>query len=97
MIKIGHLHSITETDIPESISKSVQEDLSVLDFNYGSNRDIDNDAGGFVVICEKDEIISIPYFNEYAEEFEYRAIVGGYDKRLYVSGTERNIILYRKC
>ena len=96
MIKIGCLNCLDEVDIPSSILKSVEEDLSVLDFNYGSDRDIDKDAGGFVVICEKDEIISIPYFNEYTEEYEYRALIGGYDKRLYISGAERNIIIYRK-
>lgn len=96
MIKIGCLNCLDEVNIPSSILKSVTDDLSVLDFNYGSDRDIDNDAGGFVVICDKDEIISIPYFNEYSEELEYRVIVGGYEKKLYISGSERNIIIYRK-
>ena len=52
--------------------------------------------GGFVVICEADEEISIENFTENLEKAEYIQEIFPYCKALYISGTERNIIIYRK-
>ena len=96
MIKIGHVADIkNNTQIPESIKSDVISVLMILDECYGSNRNIDSDMGGFVVICTNSEQLDIPYFDNY-DIAEYTEIVGDYEKSLYISGTERNVVVYRK-
>ena len=66
MIKIGHVADIkNDTQIPESIKSDVISVLMILDECYGSNRNIDSDMGGFVVICTNSEQLDIPYFDSY--------------------------------
>jgi len=97
MIKIGHVADIkNDTQIPESIKSDVISVLMILDECYGSNRNIDSDMGGFVVICENSEQFDIPYF-DISDVAEYTEIVGDYEKSLYISGTERNVVVYRNC
>ena len=95
MLKLGHLKDVDRYSIPQCITKKVIEDLKTLDDWYGEDRDIDNDMGGFVVICGKYEVLHIPNFEENIEEAEYIQNLGEYQKALYISGSERNIIIYR--
>ena len=97
MLKIGRIKDIDRVeDIPETIKKSVIDDLEALDYYYGIDRDVDKDMGGFVVICSKNEPLNIPDFDTDTEIAEYSEKVGNYEKSLYISGSERNIIIYRK-
>ena len=95
MIKIGCLKDIDDVSVPICIIDSVREDLKTLDYCYGENRDIDKDMGGFIIICEKYERLHIPNFDESIDKAEYTENVGQYHKSLYISGSERNIIIYR--
>ena len=95
MIKLGHVKEVNKYFLPNSISEKVIEDLQILDLYYGEDRDIDKDAGGFIVICDKYEVLHILNFEENLEEAEYIQNLGEYQKALYISGTERNIIIYR--
>lgn len=95
MIKIGHIKDIDDVPIPSCIIDSVREDLESLDYYYGENRDIDKDMGGFIIICAKFETLHVPNFDENIGEAEYTESIGQYQKSLYISGTERNIIIYR--
>ena len=97
MLKIGRIKDIDrEEDIPNDIKKSVIDDLEALDYYYGIDRDVDKDMGGFVVICSKNEPLNIPDFDVTTDVAEYSEKVGNYEKSLYISGSERNIIIYRK-
>ena len=39
-------------NIPVEVIESIRETITVLDENYGTNRDVELDLGGYVVIAE---------------------------------------------
>lgn len=39
-------------DYPIEIINSISETIQILDVNYGTNRHVDNDLGGYVIIVE---------------------------------------------
>lgn len=39
-------------DYPIEIINSIYETIQILDVNYGTNRHVDNDLGGYVIIVE---------------------------------------------
>jgi len=97
MIKIGRMIDVDSVDeIPKEIEKAVLEDLETFDWYYGGNRDIDMDMGGFVVICGKNEEIEISDFDIDTDVPEYEDKINGWTKRLFISGSERNIIIYQE-
>lgn len=97
MIKIGRMIDVDSVDeIPKDIEKAVLEDLETFDWYYGGNRDIDMDMGGFVVICGKNEEIEISDFDIDTDVPEYEDKINGWTKRLFISGSERNIIIYQE-
>ena len=97
MIKIGRMIDVDSVDeIPKEIEKAVLEDLETFDWYYGGNRDIDMDMGGFVVICSKNEEIEISDFDIDTDVPEYEDKINGWTKRLFISGSERNIIIYQE-
>ena len=97
MIKIGRMIDVEMVDeIPKEIEKAVLEDLETFDWYYGGNRDIDMDMGGFVVICGKNEEIEISDFDIDTDVPEYEDKINGWTKRLFISGSERNIIIYQE-
>ena len=97
MIKIGRMIDVDSVEeIPKEIEKAVLEDLETFDWYYGGNRDIDMDMGGFVVICGKNEEIEISDFDIDTDVPEYEDKINGWTKRLFISGSERNIIIYQE-
>ncbi len=97
MIKLGTESELYKVNhLPESVKESICGDVSSLDCFYGKDRNIDVDMGGFVVVCEADEKLNIENFTEDLTQAEYMQTIFPYCKALYLSGTERNIIIYRK-
>lgn len=97
MIKIGtkkDLHKISH--LPIHIQKSIQEDVMLLDTCYGAERDIDADMGGFIIICDRNEPLNIKNFEKDFSLPEYIQEICPYKKSLYISGSERNIVIYEK-
>ena len=88
LFKIGHL--------PINIQSAISEDIKILDDSYGKDRNIDVDMGGFVVVCDKGERLNIENFQIDFEVPEFLQAIYPYVKKLYMSGTERNIIIYEK-
>ena len=88
LFKIGHL--------PINIQSAISEDIKILDDSYGKDRNIDVDMGGFVVVCNKGERLNIENFQIDFEVPEFLQAICPYVKMLYMSGTERNIIIYEK-
>ena len=39
-------------DYPIEVINSISENVEILDDNYGANRNIDNDLGGYILIAE---------------------------------------------
>lgn len=88
LFKIGHL--------PINIQSAISEDIKILDDSYGKDRNIDVDMSGFVVVCNKGERLNIENFQIDFEVPEFLQAIYPYVKKLYMSGTERNIIIYEK-
>lgn len=88
LFKIGHL--------PINIQSAISEDIKILDDSYGKDRNIDVDMGGFVVVCNKGERLNIENFQIDFEVPEFLQAIYPYVKKLYMSGTECNIIIYEK-
>ena len=95
MIKIGTEKDLDKiAHLPMNIRESVCEDVRILDYYYGADRNIDVDMGGFVVVCDKDEKLNICHFNQKIDTPEFVQEICPYRKKLFLSGAERNIIIY---
>lgn len=97
MIKIGTKKDLYKiAHLPINVQKSITDDVMILDENYGENRNIDTDMGGFIVVCEKDEELNICNFEKNFDVFESLQEICPYTRKHYISGTERNIIIYER-
>lgn len=96
MIKIGHVSDVDKFTVPDCIKFDVITVLMTLDECYGAKRNIDSDMGGFIVICSNSEQLNVPYLDLNSDIAEYTEVIGDYTKSLYISGSERNIVVYRK-
>lgn len=60
MKKIYSMEQLEEQrNYPIEVINSISKIIEVLDGNYGENRNIDNDLGGYVVIAENIVVIEI--------------------------------------
>lgn len=97
MIKIGTKKDLTKiSHLPINIQNAICKDISILDNCYGKDRNIDTDMGGFVVVCDADEDLHIQNFRKDFEQPELMQKICPYTKKLYIAGTERNIIIYER-
>jgi len=55
MKKIGHSKDTEELNIPQEVKELLAATLGILDAEYGDNRDIDRDLGGYVLVMEQPE------------------------------------------
>lgn len=56
MIKITHKREVlTITNLPDEIVEKALEIATILDENYGEQRDTDHDLGGYILIAETAE------------------------------------------
>lgn len=52
MIKLGHTKEINMIEkLPQEVKRSVKDTLTILDDEYGKNRNIDNE-GGYIILVE---------------------------------------------
>ena len=97
MIKLGTRKELFKIKhLPINIQAAISEDIKILDDSYGKDRNIDVDMGGFVVVCNKGERLNIENFQIDFEVSEFLQAICPYVKKPYISGTERNIIIYEK-
>jgi len=95
MIKIGTKKDLNKIfHLPMNVQNAICADVEILDCFYGESRNVDTDMGGFVVVCDKDEKLDIVNFDKKFDAPEYIQEICTYTKKLYISGTERNIIIY---
>ena len=82
MIKIGTKKDLDKiAHLPINVRNFISEDVQVLDCFYGEDRNID---------------IHIDNFNKNFDLPEFTEEICPYKKMLFISGTERNIIVYEK-
>lgn len=57
MRKISKKSVLNETELKVNVISAIKEQLNILDENYGENRDIEKELGGYVLILETKEDI----------------------------------------
>ena len=58
MRKISKVNDLIGIDLDSNVINAIKEQLNILDENYGVERNIDEDLGGYVLILEsKDDVI----------------------------------------
>lgn len=56
MIKIAHVKEVEVLKgLPSEVIDVIRDAVTILDTEYGENRDIDSDDGGYVMILESEE------------------------------------------
>lgn len=60
MRNIINMSDLIGMGLDSSVLSIIEEQLDILDENYGSERDIDSDLGGYVLILEsKEDVIKV--------------------------------------
>ena len=58
MRKISKLSNLSEISLEGEVAKNIEQQLNILDESYGTERSIDSDLGGYVLVLEsKDDVI----------------------------------------
>ena len=56
MRKITHVRELTGlSDLPLEVVSVIRDAVTILDAEYGENRDVDSDYGGYVLVIENEE------------------------------------------
>ena len=89
--KLGTMNDLaTLSSLNSKVRKIIENDLIMFDENYGSDRDIDNDYGGYVLYCDygtkKEELKEIFNYTEHTPEFV--DLILGYCHAVYVLSDE---------
>lgn len=102
MIKIAHLHQLNKArDLHKEIANTIREAVTILDNEYGENRNIDQDYGGFVLVIESmEEINHLKQINLELEQAlpEYIDVIhipdgNAYTSSLILQGNDFGIVL----
>ena len=60
MRKISKVNDLIGIDLDSNVINVIKEQLNILDENYGIERNVDTDLGGYVLILEsKDDVIEV--------------------------------------
>lgn len=55
MIKIAHVREVNSLTLPQEVLTVVLDAVTILDTEYGENRNVDSGYGGYVMIVESEE------------------------------------------
>ncbi|MDU7950138.1 MAG: hypothetical protein E7J31_17110 [Clostridium sp.] len=69
-------------DYPVEVIRSISEIIEILDDNYGMNRNVDNDLGGYILIAENIVVI------ETLKQDRLRGLVPEYTDVIEISNGE---------
>lgn len=61
MIKVGNFNDVDKLkDLPQEVIDVIREITIILDYEYGTSRDIDKELGGYILIIEsKEELLQL--------------------------------------
>ena len=100
--KLGNVADMTKLpSMDERLRNAIFKNLKILDDNYGADRDVDNDDGGYVLFCEsgttEEEIQSYHDHVQYLPEFVHPVISNPpYIETLYLISNDYGIVLFTK-
>ena len=88
---------------PKEVIDSVNETISILDKNYGNDRNVEKDLGGYIQIVEslqelkllKDGILQ-GLVEEYSDEICTTENGDVYNSTLYIASSDYNVIVITK-
>ncbi|SDE93885.1 hypothetical protein [Sporomusa acidovorans] len=52
MLTIAHVRECEDLNLPQEVAAAVKEAVTILDRDYGEDRDIDSGYGGYVLVLE---------------------------------------------
>ena len=89
--KLGTINDLMSLfSINPNARKIIENDLSILDENYGSDRDVNKDNGGYVLYCtsgtNKSELKKHLDYAEYSPEFV--DLISGFCHAVYIISSE---------
>lgn len=72
--KLGTMSDISKiSSADEAVSKVILDNLKILDDNYGANRNIDKDDGGYILYADSgtpvDELLALFDYEQYLPEY----------------------------
>ena len=97
--KLGNIADMSKLpSVDEKITKVILDNLNILEENYGKDRDINEDDGGYILYAEPktmvNEVLSYFDYEEYLPEFVLRIdSTPPYCKSLYLTSDEFGIII----
>lgn len=54
MIKIAHAREVNGIQLPREVINIILDAVTMLDIEYGENRDVDSGYGGYIVVIENE-------------------------------------------
>lgn len=99
MIKLGKVKEMVKIQgLGKDVQSKVKELLKILDSEYGEDRDVDKDWGGFIAIIEGEqdfEVLKKEYYLdvEVAEPEWSMEINESWEEHLFVMNSEYSIVV----
>ena len=88
---------------PKEVVDSINETIGILNSNYGADRDIDKDLGGYIQVIESlEELKSLKegilqgLVEEYSDEICTTENGDVYNSTLYITSSDYNIMVITK-
>ena len=100
--KLGNVADMSKLpSMDDRLRNAIFKNLKILDDNYGEDRDIDNDDGGYVLFCEpgttEEEIQSYYDHEQFLPEHVLPVISNPpYIETLYLISNDYGIVLFTK-
>lgn len=88
---------------PKEVVDCVNETIAILNDNYGSDRDVDKDLGGYIQVIESLEELKLlkngilqGLVEEYSDEICTTKSGDVYNSTLYIASSDYNVIVITK-
>lgn len=88
---------------PNEVIDNIGETIGILNDNYGANRDVDKDLGGYIQVIESlEEIKSLKegilqgLVEEYSDEICITENEDVYNSTLYIASSDYNVMVITK-
>ncbi len=82
MKKIAHVREVPTDDLPVEVIGKIKEIATILDTEYGHDRDVDSSNGGYILVIEDD--MELPLLTDIHIDID--TIIPEFTDRIPVSG-----------
>lgn len=88
---------------PKEVVDSINETIGILNSNYGADRDVDKDLGGYIQVIESLEELKLlkggilsGLVEEYSDEICTTENGDVYNSTLYIASSDYNVVVITK-